>query len=143
MKAHFAALAAVSLAGVSLALGAAAAEPTGGSHSHDELRASWNRAIGLIHQQDKATAALLRSCEVLGMDGHTLRLSTNPFVNKKINTDQAARQMIEAKFGEVLGFACIVKFEEKGQPNRSVRAGDIPEGGLVAAALDLGGEIVD
>ena len=77
------------------------------------------------------------------MDGHTLRLSTNPFVNKTINADQAARQMIEAKFGEVLGFACIVKFEEKGQPRRSAHAGDIPEGGLVAAALDLGGEIVD
>ena len=72
-----------------------------------------------------------------------LRLSTNKFVNDKINADQAARQMIETQFAEVLGFACIVKFEVKGQRRRSARAGDIPEGGLVAAALDLGGEIVD
>jgi hypothetical protein len=122
---------------------AAPAVASGGGQSTSDLRASWTRLIGVINQTDKGTAAMLRSCEVIGLDGQTVRLATSKFVNDKINADQAARQLIETRFGEVLGFACIVKFEEKGQSRRSARSGDIPEGGLVAAALDLGGEIVD
>ena len=72
-----------------------------------------------------------------------LRLTTSEFVYKKISKDSATREKIEDMLAEVLGFTCTVKFEVGGRKARSARADDIPQDGLVATALDLGGEIVD
>jgi len=43
----------------------------------------------------------------------------------------------------VLGYPCAIKLEVTGRKARPARADDIPQDGLVATALDLGGEIVD
>jgi DNA polymerase-3 subunit gamma/tau len=120
------------------AAGAAAPGRSGG-----ELRAEWNRLLSLMRERDKATEALLRSCNLLSLDGSVLRLSTSEFVFKKISAE-AARADIEALLAEVLGFDCTVKFEvASGKRGRAGRADDIPEDGMVATALDLGGEIVE
>jgi len=120
------------------------AEPvTGGTRSAAELKSDWGRFVHLMRERDKVNAALLNSCMVLGLEGQVLRLSTNEFVFKKISNNSEVRAVIDTLLGEVLGFTCTVKFEVSGRAARSSRADDIPEDGLVATALDLGGEIVD
>ncbi len=116
---------------------------TGGTRSAAELKSDWGRFVHLMRERDKLTEALLNSCTVLGLEGQVLRLSTNEFVFKKISSNSATREVIETLLGEVLGFTCVVKFEVSGRAARSARSDDIPEDGLVATALDLGGEIVD
>jgi DNA polymerase-3 subunit gamma/tau len=108
-----------------------------------ELRAEWNRLLSLMRERDKATEALLRSCSLISLDGGVLRLSTSEFVFKKIGA-ASARADLEALLAEVLGVECTVKFEvASGRRGQRGRAGDIPEDGMVATALDLGGEIVE
>ncbi len=99
--------------------------------------------VRLMRERDKMTEALLNSCTVMSLEGRVLRLSTNEFVFTKIVKDAATREKIESLLAEVLGFVCAVKLEVDGRRGRSTRAGDIPEDGLVATALDLGGEIVE
>jgi hypothetical protein len=96
-----------------------------------------------VRERDKATEALLNSCIPVGLEGGLLRLATNEFVLKKITNDAAARGMIESVVSEVLGAPCTLKLELAGKRSRTTRSADIPEDGLVATALDLGGEIVD
>ena len=108
-----------------------------------ELKGDWGRLLKLMRERDKMTEALLNSCQLAGMEGQVLRLSTSEFVFQKISNDSATREKIEAMLAEVFGFTCTVKFEITGRKARSARADDIPQDGLVATALDLGGEIVD
>jgi len=108
-----------------------------------ELKGEWGRLLKLMREQDKVTAAMLNSCAVLGLEGQVLRLSTNEFVHDKIVADAAMRAKIESLLAEVLGFTCTVRFEVSGRKAQSARVEDIPHDGLVATALDLGGEIVD
>ncbi len=117
--------------------------PTENVRSAADLKTDWGRLLKLMRERDKMTEALLNSCQIAGMEGQVLRLSTSEFVYQKISNDAAARQKIEDALTEVLGFTCAVKFEVSGRKARSARADDIPQDGLVATALDLGGEIVD
>jgi DNA polymerase-3 subunit gamma/tau len=121
----------------------AGAPPTANGRGAAELKADWNRLVGLMRERDKATEALLRSCAVVGLEGQVLRLSTNEFVYNKIAGEAVTREKVESLLAEVLGFACAVKLEVSGRRGRSARADDIPDDGLVATALDLGGEIVE
>jgi DNA polymerase-3 subunit gamma/tau len=108
-----------------------------------DLKTEWQRLLGLMRERDKATEALLRSCNLVGLDGSVLRLATSEFVHKKISAG-TVRADVEALLAEVLGFPCAVKFEVASPRRaRAARADDIPEDGMVAAALDLGGEIVE
>jgi DNA polymerase-3 subunit gamma/tau len=121
----------------------AAAAPAAPGRGGGELRAEWNRLLSLMRERDKATEALLRSCNLISLEGGVLRLSTSEFVFQKIGA-ASARADIEALLAEVLGFECSVKFEvASGKRGPRGRAGDIPEDGMVATALDLGGEIVE
>ena len=121
----------------------AEASPTENMRSAADLKGDWGRLLKLMRERDKMTEALLNSCQIAGMEGQVLRLSTSEFVYKKISNDAATREKIEEMLTEVFGFTCTVKFEVSGRAIRSARADDIPQDGLVATALDLGGEIVD
>jgi DNA polymerase-3 subunit gamma/tau len=125
---------------------AAALEPPapveGASLSMGQLRGEWMRLLKLLQESDKATAALLRSCQLLGLEGNVLRLATSEFVHNKMNGDPGTREKIDARVAEVFGAACVVKYEVSGKRSGR-RAEDIPQDGLVAAALDLGGEIIE
>jgi DNA polymerase-3 subunit gamma/tau len=125
--------------GPSRAEAPAAGEP----HVAADLKAKWNQVLARMHERDKTTEALLRSCNVIGLEGQVLRLSTNEFVYKKISGDAATREKIEGLLSEVFEFACGLRLEIGGKRGQAGRADDIPEGGLVATALELGGEIVD
>jgi DNA polymerase-3 subunit gamma/tau len=121
-------------------------ETTAGTatRSAAELKGEWGRVVRLMRERgDKVTEALLNSCTVVGLEGQVLRLSTNEFVVTKISSSSETRTVLDGLVSEVLGLACTVKFEVSGRASRSARADDIPEDGLVATALDLGGEIVD
>jgi DNA polymerase-3 subunit gamma/tau len=122
---------------------AASAEPPAGGRGLADLKGDWSRLIKLMRETDKMTEALLHSCTVLGLEGQVLRLSTNEFVYKKIANDATTREKIESRLSEVMGFACGIKLEVAGQRGPAARTEDIPEDGLVATALDLGGEIID
>ncbi|MCC7357854.1 MAG: DNA polymerase III subunit gamma/tau [Anaerolineales bacterium] len=117
--------------------------PVGGSASGD-LKAAWKRLTVLMKERDKPTEALLNSCTVIALETGVLRLATNEFVYKKINTE-GTRAAVENLLAEVLGEPCRVKFEvtTSSKRVRGARADDIPEDGMVATALDLGGEIVE
>jgi DNA polymerase III subunit tau-like protein len=115
----------------------------GNTRGTAELRADWNRILGMIRERDKATEAMLRSCQMIGLDGNVLRLSSNEFVLNKIGGSPATRELIESTLTEVLGFACAVRLEVTGRKVQPPRAGSHPDDGLVATALDLGGEIVE
>jgi hypothetical protein len=117
--------------------GAAAASGSDG-------RTEWAKLTALMRERDKPTQALLNSCTFIALEDGAMRLATNEFVYKKVNAE-STRKTVEALLAEVLGYPCAVKFEVSA-PNkrgRSARADDIPEDGMVATALDLGGEIVE
>jgi len=117
----------------------------GGKRSAADLKGEWNRVLALMRERDKPTEAMLRSSTVLGLDGRVLRLATNEFVYKQISGNAATREMIESLLAEVLGQPCAVSCELSSSPGRrrESRPGNIPQDGLVATALDLGGEIVE
>jgi DNA polymerase-3 subunit gamma/tau len=119
------------------------APPAENVRSAAELKGDWGRLLKLMRERDKMTEALLNSCSLGGMEGQVLRLTTSEFVYQKISADGATREKIEDMLAEVMGFTCTVQFEVSGRKARSARADDIPQDGLVATALDLGGEIVD
>jgi DNA polymerase-3 subunit gamma/tau len=119
------------------------ADAAGMGRAGGDLRSEWARLLGLMRERDKATEALLRSCTLAGFDGAVLRLATSEFVHKKISGG-TVRADVERLLQEVLGRPCVVKFEvTSGRRGRGARSDDIPEDGMVAAALDLGGEIVE
>ena len=122
---------------------APATEPGGNVRTPADLKGDWGRLLKLMREQDKITAAMLNSCNVLGLEGQTLRLATNDFVYNTLIGDTAMRAKIEDLLAEVFGFTCALRLEVSGRKARSAQPDDIPADGLVATALDLGGEIVD
>jgi len=112
---------------------------------NSDLKAVWTRLLTMMRERDKPTAALLRSCMVLGLEGNTLLLATNEFVYKQINGRIETRNTINELLTEALGFPCNIKCQLTGKPDRRTPdSGDIPTDGMVATALrDLGGEIVE
>jgi len=105
-----------------------------------DLRTIWSRLTELMHKRSKPTAGLLNSCRPVSFDGKTLLLNSNDFVCKKINDDSDARQVIHKALAEIVGTECVVKCQAAQSKSRSE---DVPRDGLVATAIDLGGEIVE
>lgn len=113
-----------------------------------DVRARWNQVLAAMRQRDQGVQVLLNSCSLVSLEGGTLRLSTHEFVYKKITAGGDTRALIDDLASQVFGFVCQVKIEVsgKGAPPKRGSAGrdhDIPRDGLVATALDLGGEIVE
>ncbi len=123
---------------------AAANTSAPGGGAGEDVRTVWKRLAALIKERDRPTEALLNSCTVIGLEGNVLRVATNEFVFKKINLEDT-RLKVETLLAEVLGYPCAVKFEvtSSGKRGRTARADDIPEDGMVATGLELGGEIVE
>jgi DNA polymerase III subunit gamma/tau len=123
--------------------GAEAEAPT--SLSDSDLRAAWSRLLSLMREHDKAAQGLLNTCRVVGLEGAVLRVAAqNEFVYNKLTSNAAVMAQVEALASEAFGFVCQVRYETAGRPSgRGKRAADIPQDGMVAAALDLGGEIVE
>jgi hypothetical protein len=120
------------------------AEVAGGSgRSLAELKAEWNRLLKTLRDQDKPTEALLRSCTLVGLDGSLLRLSTSDFIYNRMQSDADTRGRVDALVSQVFGQGVVVRYEVAGKRGADRRNDDIPQDGLVATALDLGGEIVE
>jgi hypothetical protein len=109
-----------------------------------DLRNQWNQFVNAVNERDRMTAALLRSCSLIGLETGVLRLSTRDFIFEKLNVE-ATREMVESILADVVGHPCVIKYDvtSSSKRGRTARADDIPEDGMVATALDLGGEIVE
>ncbi len=107
------------------------------------LKAVWNRLLALVREKDKPTEALLRSCAVVGLEGNSLKLTTQvKLACEKINDQPKTRQLITDLLSDVLGFPCGIQCTLSG--GRSAKNKNVQPDGLVATALrDLGGEIVE
>jgi len=119
------------------------AAPAGESRSLADLKAEWKQLYKQINDQDKLTGGLVISCDVVALEGSLLRVSTNEFVYKRMQADAETRGKVDAMVAQVFGPACVVRYEVAGQRGSTGRNEDIPQDGLVATALDLGGEIVE
>jgi DNA polymerase-3 subunit gamma/tau len=107
------------------------------------LKASWNRLLAMMREKDKVVEALLRSCTVAGLEGNSLKLTTQvKLACEKINDQPQTRQLISNMLSEVLGFQCSVQCTlASGRPAKTK---EVQPDSLVATALrDLGGEIVE
>jgi hypothetical protein len=116
----------------------------GGGRSLADLKNDWNRIKKVVNDQDKKmTAGLLNSCHVVALEEGVLRVSTHDFAYSKLQSSADDRAIIDAAVAEVLGEGIVVRYEVTGKRGSGRRSDDIPQDGLVATALDLGGEIVD
>jgi DNA polymerase-3 subunit gamma/tau len=116
---------------------------SGSGRSVAEFKAEWNRLLKTLRDQDKPTEALLRSCTLVGLDGSLLRLSTSEFIYNRMQSDADTRGRVDALVSQVFGQGVVVRYEVAGKRGADRRSDDIPQDGLVATALDLGGEIVE
>lgn len=108
------------------------------------LKAAWPQLIKVLLERgkiSKLTVADLEHCVVEGLDGNLIRvLIPNAVFHEKIHTRPDVIQLIGATFSEIVGFNCAVKFQlGAARANDS----DVPPDGMVAAALDLGGQIIE
>jgi hypothetical protein len=121
----------------------AAPSGEGGGRSLADLKNEWNRLLRALREEDKPTEALLRSCTLVGLEGGLLRLTTSDFIYNRMQGDAETRGKVDALVAQVFGEGVIVRYEVAGKRGGGRRSDDIPQDGLVATALDLGGEIVD
>jgi len=116
---------------------------SGARPANVNLRASWNHLLAMMREKDKVVEALLRSCNVAGLEGNNLKLTTQvKLVCEKINDQPQTRQLISNVLSEVLGFQCGIQCTLA--TGRLAKNKDVQPDSLVATALrDLGGEIVE
>ena len=98
-------------------------------------------SISLINEQDKLTAAIIASCHVVAQEGTYLRVSTNKFVYQQLQADNETRGKVDAMVARLFGPRLVVRY--KWPQRTSARRTRTSPDGLVATALDLGGEIVE
>ena len=123
--------------------GPAGPAPTSGGQSVADLKAEWNRLLKALREEDKPTEALLRSCSLVGLDGNLLRVSASDFIYNRMESDADTRAKVDAMVSQVFGPDVVVRYEVAGKRGVGRRKDDIPQDGLVATAIDLGGEIVE
>ena len=109
--------------------------------STSDLLAAWKDIRAQVKYQDRNLEALLNSCQGLDVKGDTLRIGMASEVLaeklKKKDSVQIIQQVLQKVLGVHLHVDCIV----------TTAAGKIPDGvdqnGLVAAAIQAGGEVID
>jgi DNA polymerase III subunit gamma/tau len=118
------------------------------------LKASWTRLLTLVREKDKATEALLRSCNVAGMEGNLLKLTTQvKLACEKINDHAPTRQLVANLLSDIMGFPCNVQCtltggrgpaSGRGTAGRNAKPNNhVPDGLVFSTLQDLGGEIVE
>jgi DNA polymerase-3 subunit gamma/tau len=114
-----------------------------------ELKAAWQRLIQVLLEGNritKLTATGLEQCQIEGLEGNLLRVSTQSRVFlEKFEARPEMYKVMGEVLSDVLGFPCGLKFQlAAGRGGRSRGVRDVPPDGMVATALrDLGGQIVE
>lgn len=122
---------------------AAPAEVDAGRGSAQDLALVWRRSAELLLERRKITALTktdLERCAVVGLHEDELRVrATKAFIDRVHNRPEFVGTLAQA-VSEILGRAVRIVFQPGDGP---VRGGGAPPGSLAAAAIDLGGELVE
>ncbi len=109
-----------------------------------EVQTAWIATLQLLLQRgklSKLTLADLDQCVLQNLEGHLVTFTTeNKVFIEKISARPDVLELMSATLSETLGFKCAIKFNPGSA--RAAEA-DIPPDGMVAAALDLGGQLVE
>jgi hypothetical protein len=102
---------------------------------------AWKRLTSSLPKSQANLSALLNSVKMIDVQGNALilGLASDVLVSKINQPDQIEliRKLIEAEFGVDMNVRCVVTTAKGKIPP------DIPQDGMVAAAIQHGGQIVD
>jgi hypothetical protein len=102
---------------------------------------AWKRLTASLPKSQANLSALLNSVKMIDVQGRTLvlGLASDVLVSKINQPEQIEliQKLIEDKFGVNLNVRCVVTTAKGKIPP------DIPQDGMVAAAIQHGGQIVD
>ncbi len=120
------------------------AGPAVGVADVGDLGLAWRKAADLLLERRKITALTktdLERCGVIGLHEDELRVrATKAFIDRLQNRPEFTGTLAQA-VSEVLGRNVRIAFQPGEGPTRAGRGA--PPGSLAAAAIDLGGELVD
>jgi hypothetical protein len=109
--------------------------------SAGDILKAWKHLSASLPKAQANLSALLNSVRMIDMQGKTLilGLASDVLVSKIDKPDQieAIQKLIRAEFGVDINIRCVVTTAKGKIPP------DIPQDGMVAAAIQHGGEIVD
>jgi DNA polymerase-3 subunit gamma/tau len=109
--------------------------------SAGEIIKAWKQIAASLHKSQANLAALLNSVRMIDVQGKTLLLgfASDVLVSKMDKPDQieAAQKAIAETLGVDLHIRCVVTNAKGKIPS------DVPQDGMVATAIQHGGEIVD
>jgi DNA polymerase-3 subunit gamma/tau len=112
-----------------------------GTVSLDQVSKVWQQVRATVRQQNPPLAALLNSCRLLEVKDGVLVLGfASEVLRSKMDTpgqSDAVRKVLAQTLGVDLPLRCVVSNSRQASPP------DVKPDGMVAAALEAGGEIVD
>lgn len=112
-----------------------------GAVSLDQVAKAWRQVRGTIRPQNPALEALLNSCKLLEIKDGVLVLGfASELLRSKMDMPEqldATRKVIAEVLGVNLPVRCVVSNARQTAPP------DVKPDGMVAAALEAGGEVVD
>jgi DNA polymerase-3 subunit gamma/tau len=112
--------------------------------SRDDLRTVWRRTLDLLMERKKVQKLTRSELENAGLDrfeGTLLKVVTSQAMLDRMKARPDFQHAVNEALSDVLGSPHSVRFQLADGP-RSTPAADASSG-MVAAALDLGGEIVE
>jgi DNA polymerase-3 subunit gamma/tau len=110
--------------------------------TREDLGSVWLRTLGLLMERkkiQKLTKSELENARVVGFDGDVLKVVTSQAMLDRVKSRPDFQQAVSEALSEVLGTTHTVKF----QLADGIAARSETSAGMVAAAMDLGGEIVE
>lgn len=117
-------------------VGVAASSPPSSSSDVD-LRGLWQRAIGEVNKNNKPVAALMRSCQLFGIEGGVAQIKANHELAREQLSDPKRSSAVATVLQQLLGHKVAVQVFV-GQPAAPVNPAEDP---LVQAAQKLGGKV--
>jgi DNA polymerase-3 subunit gamma/tau len=114
-----------------------AAASDGGGVSLETLRAQWKAMIQQVNSTNKPTAALLRSCHPVALEGDAIRIKADHDLIRQRLDDPKHHEVMTTAINQLLNGTFIVHVFT-GAPDQEADAGDDP---VIKAGMKLGGKI--
>lgn len=109
----------------------------GGGVSLETLRAQWKAMIQQVNNTNKPTAALLRSCHPVALEGDAIRIKADHDLIRQRLDDPKHHEVMTTAINQLLNGTFIVHVFT-GAPDQEADAGDDP---VIKAGMKLGGKI--
>ena len=101
------------------------------------LRAQWKALIQQVNNTNKPTAALLRSCHPVAMDGDSIRIKADHDLIRQRLDDPKHHEVMTTAINQLLNGQFVVHVFT-GAPDQEVDDGEDP---VIKAGMKLGGKI--